>query len=69
MLRTKLKVFVLLLMAVSMMGLTRIVSACDIQHCQPIYQGHNPIGYGCIQGGGLIECWADVNGCTIAYCT
>jgi hypothetical protein len=67
-LSVRVKFFLLLVLALSTLSLNK-ARACDIQHCAELYNRDGELkGHGCAAGGGFIECFAKVDGCTILYC-
>ena len=66
--RVRVKLVVLLVLVLSTLGLHK-TKACANQHCVPLYNKDGELmGHGCAEGGGYIECYAKVEGCTILYC-
>jgi len=65
--RVRVKLVLLLILVLSTLGLNK-ATACALQHCVPLYHDGKLMGYGCAEGGGFIECFAQVEGCTIIYC-
>ena len=65
--RVRVKLVLLLMLVLSTVGLNKS-KACALQHCVPLFKNGELMGYGCAQGGGFIECYAQVEGCTIIYC-
>jgi len=64
----RLKLFLLLVLAVSTFGLHK-TRACASQHCAPLFNRNGDLrGYGCAAGGDFIQCYATVGGCTLIYC-